>query len=63
MVADIGFLVALIVGIASAVAAVVMVWHGSWLEATACGFAFIACIVIAFWLAMSALLDGLDSLL
>ena len=63
MVADIGFLVALIVGIASAVAAVIMVWHGNWLEATACGFVFMACIVIAFWMAMGALLDGIDSLL
>ena len=58
MVKDIGFLVALIMAAASAVAAIVMVFHGSWVGFAAYSFAFIACTVIAFRLAMAAFIDG-----
>ena len=58
---DIAFLVALITGIASAVAATIMAWQGNWIELAAFGFAFWACIVIAFWLAMTALLKNLKT--
>jgi hypothetical protein len=51
MAKDIGFLVALIVGIAAAIGAVVMLWHGHWIEGMALALAFATCIVIAFRLA------------
>ena len=57
MLKDIGFLIALVTGVASSVGAIVMISGGRWLEATACGFAFAACLVIAFWLAMTNLLE------
>lgn len=57
MLKDLGFLLTVVVGIATAIGCAVLIWRGQWYEAAGCGIGFAACILIAFWLAMTVLLD------